>query len=295
MSGLRDTEAKEFIKTMDSLCGRHNRWEIWKDAMWLFATAISNAVDSRHREKREQQYLDIAKRYSKAEMDTFAELFAQLVMILERKSGYCDFLGELYMMLGLGNDAGGQFFTPYDVCKMMAKVSMPDVQEKVEQQGWFSVNDPACGAGATLIAAADIIHNEYKLNFQTSVMFLGQDIDYTTGLMCYIQLSLCGCAGYVRIGNTLTDPMTGHVLFGDGGENTWYTPMFFSTPWEMRRQAVLMKAFFQGLEQGVKDHAPEALPEPAAQPEPVEPEPVVVQASGKQARKKPQGQLMFDI
>lgn len=288
MSGLRDVEAKEFIKLMDSLCGRHSRWEIWKDAMWLFATTISNAVDPRHREKREKQYLDIAKHYSKAEMDTFAEMFAQLVLILERKRGYCDFLGELYMMLGLGNDAGGQFFTPYAVCRMMAKVSLPDVNEKVEQQGWLSVNDPACGAGATLIAAADILYNDYKLNFQTSVMFTGQDIDYTTGLMCYIQLSLCGCAGYVRIGNTLTDPMTGHVLFGDGGENTWYTPMYFSTPWEMRRMAEKMKRVFAMTEPAIN-------PEPEAQLEPVELEPVVIQASGKKARRKPEGQLMFEF
>lgn len=291
MNGLRDVEAKEFIKLMDSLCGRHNRWEIWKDAMWLFATTISNAVDPRHREKREQQYLDIAKRYSKAEMDTFAELFAQLVLILERKRGYCDFLGELYMMLGLGNDAGGQFFTPYDVCRMMAKVTMSDVQEKVAQQGWISVNDPACGAGATLIAAADIMYNDYKLNFQTSVMFAGQDIDYTTGLMCYIQLSLCGCAGYVHIGNTLTNPMTGHVLFGDEGENTWYTPMYFSAPWEMRRQAVLMRRLFSILERPATSDEPE----PQEPPKPAEPEPAIIQVTGKKARGKPQGQLMFEI
>lgn len=284
MRGLRDADATKFVKLVDSLCGRHSRWEIWKDAMWLFATTISNSVDTRHREKREKQYLDIAKHYSKAEMETFVELFAQLVLSLE-KAGYCDFLGELFMVLGLGNAAGGQFFTPYDLCRMMAISSLPDVREKVAQQGYISVNDPACGGGATLIAAADIMRNDCNINYQTSAMFIGQDIDYTTGLMCYIQMSLLGMPGYVRIGNTLTDPMTGHVLFGDGGENTWYTPMYFSTPWEMRRQAEYMKQVFAMTE-------PSCPPEPDAHPEP---EPVVVQASGKQRRRKPQGQLMFDI
>lgn len=284
MRGLRDADATKFVKLVDSLCGRHSRWEIWKDAMWLFATTISNSVDARHREKREKQYLDIAKHYSKAEMETFVELFAQLVLSLE-KAGYCDFLGELFMVLGLGNAAGGQFFTPYDLCRMMAISSLPDVREKVAQQGYISVNDPACGGGATLIAAADIMHNDCNINYQTSAMFIGQDIDYTTGLMCYIQMSLLGMPGYVRIGNTLTDPMTGHVLFGDGGENTWYTPMYFSAPWEMRRQAAIMKRVFAMTE-------PTSPAEPAAQPDP---EPVVVQVKGKQSRRKPQGQLMFDI
>lgn len=109
--------------------------------------------------------------------------------------------------------------------------------------------DPACGAGATLIAAADIMLNEYNVNFQTRALFVGQDIDYTTGLMCYIQMSLIGMAGYVHIGNTLTEPMTGHALFGDGGENTWYTPMYFSGIWEGRRQCALMDRFLRSVAQ----------------------------------------------
>lgn len=294
MSRFREEEKKQFVKMVDSLCGRHSRWEIWKDMIWLFATTISNAVDPRHREKREKMYLDIAKHYSKEEMDTFVELFAHLTMSLEN-GGHRDFLGEVFMELGLGNDAGGQFFTPYDVCKMMAKITLSDLMEKVEQHGWISVNDPACGAGATLVAAADIMYNDLHLNYQTSCMFTAQDIDYTTGLMCYIQMSLFGMPGYVHIGNTLTDPMTGHVLFADGGENTWYTPMYFATPWEMRRQAVRVKAIFQGFKQGIKERAPEALPEPAAPPEPAEPEPVIIQVSGKKARMKPKGQLMFEF
>lgn len=280
MSGIRGNEKKLFVKTVDSLCGRHSRWKIWNDMIWLFATSIANAVDAEYREKREKQYQDIAKNYSAAEMETFSELFAQLVMIFER-GGYRDFLGELFMELNLGNDAGGQFFTPYSLCKMMAQISMPDIKEKVEKKGYIAINDCACGAGATLIAAADIMLNDYKINYQRSAMFVAQDIDYTTALMCYIQLSLLGCAGYVKIGNSLTDPLTGHVLFGEQGDNIWRTPMYFSPVWEWRRQGVVMSRLFTGMEQ--------------AQPEPAAPEPAIIQVSGKQAKRKPKGQLMFEI
>lgn len=291
MNHLREAERKQFVKTLDSICGRKSRWEVWKDMIWMFATAISNSVDDRQREKREEQYMAIAKQYSEAEMETFAQLFAQLVNAYEA-GGHQDFLGDIFMELGLGNDSGGQFFTPYSVCKMMASVTLSNAKEQIEQKGYIALNDPACGAGATLIAVADIMYNEQHINYQNSVMFTAQDIDYTTGLMCYIQMSLFGMPGYVHIGNTLTDPMTGHVLFGDGGEYTWYTPMYFSAAWEMRRQAVLVKNFFRGLEQGIKEHAPEVLPEPAAEPEP---EPVIIQVSGKKARRKPKGQLMLEI
>ena len=56
-------------------------------------------------------------------------------------------------------------------------------------------------------------------------------------LMCYIQLSILGCAGYVAIGNSLTNPFGGTDLFptiGEGGE-LWYTPMWYSPAWELRR------------------------------------------------------------
>lgn len=96
--------------------------------------------------------------------------------------------------------------------------------------------DPACGAGATLIAAANTMKN-MKYNFQNHVLFVGQDIDRVTGMMCYIQLSLLGCAGYICIANTLTNPLTGHVLFPEEREaqELWFTPMFSSNVWSMRR------------------------------------------------------------
>ena len=55
--------------------------------------------------------------------------------------------------------------------------------------------------------------------------------------MCYIQLSLLGCAGYICVGNTLTNPMTGHVLFPQEkeGQELWYMPMFQSDVWTLRR------------------------------------------------------------
>lgn len=284
-----DAERSAFVKEMDALCGSRNRWEIWGDMIHMFAFSISNAVDKRHYEAREARYMAIAKRYSADEMDAFAALFARLVNAYD-VGGHRDFLGEIYMELGLGNDRNGQFFTPYDVCRMMAKISIDTAPQEIERKGYISINDCACGAGATLIAAADILLNDQKINYQQAALFVAQDIDETTALMCYIQLSLFGCAGYVHVGNTLTDPMTGHVLFGDCGENTLYTPMYFSKVWEMRRQAAILRQAL-GLEARLTD---DAVPEA---PEPVEPEPEipVIEVSGKRARRKPEGQLMFEF
>ena len=69
------------------------------------------------------------------------------------------------------------------------------------------------------------------LNFQNHVLVSAQDIDELVALMCYLQISLLGVAGYVKVGNSLTDPITSD----DTLENYWFTPMYFSDIWETRR------------------------------------------------------------
>lgn len=70
-----------------------------------------------------------------------------------------------------------------------------------------------------------------NLNHQNHVLVVAQDIDECVALMCYIQLSLLGVAGYVKVGNSLTEPMT----TGDKLDHYWFTPMYFSNIWTMRR------------------------------------------------------------
>lgn len=98
----------------------------------------------------------------------------------------------------------------------------------------ITVHDDCCGGGATLIAAANVARNDLEkagFNFQNHILFSAQDIEETVALMCYIQLSLLGVAGFVKVGNSLTDP----IRNGDSLENYWFTPMYFSDIWHTRR------------------------------------------------------------
>jgi hypothetical protein len=109
-----------------------------------------------------------------------------------------------------------------------------DKEHRVEQDGYISINDPCCGAGATLIAGIHAARKQLEkanLNYQNHLLIVAQDIDETVALMCYIQLSLLGVAGYVKVGNSLTEPMTD----SDDKENYWFTPMYFSNIWVLRR------------------------------------------------------------
>lgn len=147
-----------------------------------------------------------------------------------------DFLGKMFMRLDLGNRSAGQFFTPYHVCELMAEVVATNALEKIEQYGYISINDPCCGAGATLIAGVHVIrkqleHCEPPRNYQNHILVVAQDVDEIVGLMCYIQISLLGLAGFIKIGNSITDP----ISTDDSSEKYWYTPMYFSDVWSTRR------------------------------------------------------------
>lgn len=225
----------KFLKSFQKLSCKHRAWDVWKDYVTLNACAISNALDKGNYEHREKRYLEIIGRYSKDEQQIFPELAAYTVMALEENSEQ-DFLGKMYMDLELGNRSSGQFFTPYHVCELMAEMTVQDAVEKISRQGYVSINDPCCGAGATLIAGANVIRKELEkdkqqLNYQNHVLVIAKDIDEIVALMCYIQISLLGLAGFVKVGNSITNP----ISTDDSFENYWYTPMYFSDVWRTRR------------------------------------------------------------
>lgn len=242
---LKSIHQTEFTKIFNSLCGRYSRWEVWQDFVTLSAISISNTVDRRNAAEREKTYMTISGKYKPTELEKFSQMLCEVVTGMDINSDQ-DFLGELYMALELGNDHAGQFFTPYSVCRCMAEMTSTDLSARVERDGWISVNDPACGAGALLVAFANACLRQ-KINYQTSVLFVAQDIDYIVGLMCYLQLSLMGCAGYVVIANTLTNPSTAldrRGLIPRPGENVWYTPFYFRDVWYYRRLWAQMELLF---------------------------------------------------
>lgn len=233
---------KEFLKTFKELTYRHRGWDIWNDFVVMAACALSNPVDKAHYEEREARYLRIINKYSKEEQEKFPTLFAHTVMALELNPEQ-DFLGRLYTLLNLHDEGRKQIFTPYHVCQLMADITMEGVVKQVRENGYITLNDPCCGAGATLIAGVHSARKKLEkacLNFQNHILVTAQDIDETVALMCYIQLSLLGVAAYIKVGNTITDPMS----TSDTMENYWFTPMYFSDVWAMRRAVHQMEELF---------------------------------------------------
>ena len=220
---------------------------------YMAACSISNAVDRQPEtwKAREASYLAAAKAYDKEELNGIAEMLGLTVKALEENPAQ-DFLGNLYMSLDFGSGWSGQFFTPWHVAEFMAEITFadsPSLEEELKTKGFISVNDPACGAGCMLLAFVQACKKRGTVNYQRQVLFTGQDIDRVVAQMCYIQLSLLGCPGYVVVGDTLTRPTCGSALrpVVHPDNEIWFTPMWFSDVWTVRIIADRFRELFGGI------------------------------------------------
>lgn len=250
MRGIRakDRYEKEILDRIEALSRSRQTWQVWSDLIFAMACTLSNACDRHpeHWEAREKEYEACIRRMDGTELP--AEIFGLVIEALEINP-WQDLLGSLYMRLNLGSHWHGQFFTPFSICQMMARITMGGKPaERIREHGWISVSDPAVGGGATLIAAAEELRNQ-KYNYQTQALFVGQDVDRVAGLMAYIQLSLLGCPGYIVIGNTITNPVTGYSVLRPcqhDGQEFWFTPFFFRSEWQGRILCEKMDGLMKG-------------------------------------------------
>lgn len=226
-----------FVKKFNSLIGKYQPWEIWRDFIQIHALLIPVAVDKSTAKARAEEHDRILSRYDKAEQEIIKKNLLDILVEALEENPEQDFLGRLYMQLGLGDHWKGQFFTPYSLCRMMAILNTSECVDVIKQDGWASMLDPSCGAGATLIAGIHAVREKLEksgnLNWQNHLLVVGQDIDPVTAQMCYIQLSLQGAAGYIKIGDTLCNPMSSrdNPTAGD----YWFTPMYFHPIWQLRK------------------------------------------------------------
>ncbi|CAN7749626.1 N-6 DNA methylase [Duganella sp. LjRoot269] len=211
----------KLIKLIEQASRRHAKLDVFRDFVTMAATAFAR-LDLHHASRREEEYLACVRRYSKEELALFPQMMAELTMGMEACPR--DILGETFMMLELGNAYKGQFFTPYELCQLMAEVTFSEVsQETIAKQGFITVQEPACGAGAMIIAAMMYLR-EKGINYQQCVHVTAIDVDSTAAKMTFVQLSLLHVPATIVNGNSLTLQEFDH----------WHTPAHILGLWGPR-------------------------------------------------------------
>lgn len=166
----------------------YNSYRVFEDWVGLMFYAF---------QRDDPHYLEIMGRYrnkgpmGQREADHFANALACLLEYMAATNE--EVLGPLYEEYA-ANHYTGQYFTPLNVARLMAGICQTPPSE-----GTFTVLDPACGAGACLIAAA----KEQTFEQNNRAFFTGHDIDLNCARMTALNLMFFNLDGLILWGNHL--------------------------------------------------------------------------------------------
>lgn len=209
MTGERPEEIAAIQKQIDDLlneCASHESHNtVFRDWVELMACAIRANImkDPAY----EEQYQQVAKKYTKDQIAKFHQCYALLVSLFDHEIN--DWLGNIFMSSGAGDTKSGQFFAPFQACELAAALTEPTGQPP------FFLMEPTCGAGGMLLASIKKLASK-GINFQQDLNIEANDIDPHCVRMCYVQLSIIGAAAKITLGNALYNECL----------DTWLTPMY---------------------------------------------------------------------
>lgn len=193
---------KEFLKMFEALCHRHQRHRVFEDWVTMASSALIVKACPAEAERSEAEYMALVPRYNKDELEKFGELLGLVGIALHDEPR--DFLGSVFMQAEISNDRLGQFFTPYELSYLLAKMTIQNVDPTKDL---ITVQEPACGSGGMIIAftqaAKDIGIDPHFHTYTVAV-----DVSEVAARMAYIQLSMLGIPAHVVWGNTISMQVT---------------------------------------------------------------------------------------
>lgn len=184
----------DFRKILERLSHRHDTRRIF-DAFVRFAACAVAA------QTREAEYLEEAKHWDKTDLEIFAEALGALVTEMETKP-FEDVIGGYYMEFALsskGQQWNGEYHTSKPICELMAQIIMSDQQLPAE--GPIRVCEPACGAGAMILAVGQSCSPEARRRLRVTAV----DINRTACDMAFINTTLWGIPTRILHANSLSN------------------------------------------------------------------------------------------
>lgn len=245
---------REFTKILDGFRHSRSTRELFTDWLEIAACAI-------HQEPYhlglilEDNALAAVKRYSREELNAFAELLG--ITKLALGESYGDFLGSIYMGLEISQGRSGEFFTPFPVSLLMAQITLGHIAQSLQEKGFITVAEPACDGGGMLIAVAKTLA-EAGYDPGSALFFEATDISKLCANMAYLQTAILGLSGIVRHGDTLR----GEVW------SSRFTPICRVFPartrrfWESLTADLEAAGISSSAAPAANDNAPETVPAP---------------------------------
>jgi hypothetical protein len=194
---------KAFIKRITALDHEKSSYDKFRDfcEMAFCAYAKTTAPTPERAQELEDRYMQIVGTYrNKDTVRAYPELLGLAASAVPQG---CDFLGSVATEMEVLNAQIGQFFTPYEVARFMAMMSLEDADSFIRQNGFLTLQEPASGAGGMVLAAAQTLQEN---GFDPGLHMLVNAIDVSPLCfhMTFLQLTLRGIPALVEHGNTLS-------------------------------------------------------------------------------------------
>lgn len=220
------TVDSEFEKIFFALCRSRRPRTVWDDFVVLSAIGISNGAQ--YRQERSVFGGAILSHYNRHEKQLMQRLFDRTTEAFAENPNQ-DYLGTLFLELHLAKKLGEYHLNTYQEGERKARLCI----EEMEPRPYMFLSDPQCSTGAMLIAS---FHQMAKLgrNPRIQLFCAGYEGNFTIAMMCYIQMSILGIAGYIANSNPKEAPNAPTLI---APTNAWCTPEYFHKKWQARRLA----------------------------------------------------------
>lgn len=225
MTATKSPRPGDLVRLLKANHGRHSMHRVFTDWVEISAIALRNRIDPNGYAEREATYERIRSEYTPTEMDRFAQALALLVNEMEDNPR--DVLGDTYMSLEIADKNSGQFFTPYSVAQAIAALQLEGLIHALDRKPYITVGEPACGAGALVIALTQALATA-GINYQQRIHVTAEDISPVAVHMIYIQLTLLHVPAIVHRRNSLALETF----------DTWLTPAHVLGGWSTRLRLV---------------------------------------------------------
>lgn len=193
---------QNFVKELSRLDSSKTVTEKFRDFCELAYCAYAKLTATRERaETLESRYMQIVSSYpDKDTIHAYPALLAQAYIAVNEKQ---DFFGKVASEIGALDARAGQFFTPYEICLLMAEISLVHAATQINEKGFLPLNEPTAGAGAMVLAAADVLEQQ---GFDPTIHLIvkAQDISQLCFHMCFLQLTFRAIPALVERANTLS-------------------------------------------------------------------------------------------
>lgn len=183
----------DYRKTLEAISGQsvHDHHRVFVAFCRLAACALAAQT-------REPEYLEEAKRWKPEHLELFSVALGELVVSME-EAPFTDLLGPTHeeWSSSYSKKHGGEFYTPPEVSKLMARM----VGVVMPEKGPSEIQEPAVGAGSMILAYIEYAVQEgySPLNFRVQAW----DVSAVACDMAFINFSLWSIPAEIVWGDTL--------------------------------------------------------------------------------------------